>query len=157
MITGQVSEQEYVSAHRLHRRRLVTALNLAMVITAVLGCALAFTASQKWGMVLLFGGLGGLFGEFFQDRISLPSRLRRLYSQIRGRVDVSYSWNDEQLLVASEHGSAQRAWTDFLKARENHDVILLYVNDARFEIIAKRWFSDACSLDDFRRHLRFVK
>jgi hypothetical protein len=157
MITGQVTEQEYISAHRLHRRRMVAALNLAMIIAAAIGIALAFTASRKWGMVLLFGGIGGLFGEFFQDRISLPARLRRLYAQVRGRVDVSYAWDDEQLFVTSEHGSAQRMWTDFWKARENGDVILLYVNDARFEIVARRWFGDAGELADFRRHLRFVK
>jgi hypothetical protein len=123
MITGQVTEQEYVSAHRLHRRRMVAALNLAMIVAAALGIALAFTASRKWGMVLLFGGIGGLFGEFVQDRIFLPSKLRRLY----------------------------------VKARENGDVMLLYVNDALFEIVAKRWFGNAGDLDDFRRHLRFVK
>lgn len=157
MITGQVSEKDYISAHRLHRGRMAAALYRAMLVAVAAGLALAFTVSQKWGMVLLFGGIGGLFGEFAQDRIYLPARLRRLYAQVKGRVDVSYSWNDELLFVTSERGNGQRAWNDFLKARENVDVILLYVNDALFEIVSKRWFRDAGDLQDFRRHLRFVK
>src|SRR5205823_14599333 len=97
MITGQVTEQEYISAHQLHRRRLVSVLNRAMVVAVLAGLLLTVAVSRRWGMVLVFGGLGGLFGEFVQGRVFLPSKLRRLYAQVRGRTDVSYAWDDEHL------------------------------------------------------------
>jgi hypothetical protein len=61
------------------------------------------------------------------------------------------------LFLASEHGEAARPWSDFTKAREDNDVILLYYNDAFFEIVSKRWFGNQAQLDEFRRHLRLVK
>ena len=49
-----------------------------------------------------------------------------------------------------------RSWSDFLKAKENDELILLYINNVRYEIIAKRWFGDASGLNTFRAHLKFV-
>lgn len=157
MITGQVTEQEYITANRLARRKIVSIINWAVLMACVIGAVLMFTYSFRAGFLLLCAAVGGFLGEFIQRRFIIPARLRRLYSQIRGRVDLTYSWDDEKLFLSSSHGNAARAWTDFRKAKENDEVILLYFNDALYEIIAKRWFTNASDLAAFRTHLSFVR
>ena len=157
MITGQVSENEYVVAHQVHRRRVAFAMNTIMFIILTVGVLLFITTSKQWGMILAMGGIGGFAGEFVQGRIALPARLRRLYAQTQGRVDVTYSWDADNLFLTSEKGQATRRWSEFRKAREDEDVILLYYNDALFEIVSKQWFRDRLQIDDFRGHLKFVK
>jgi hypothetical protein len=157
MITGQVTEQEYIVAHTLARRKLVSVINWGALMACLIGAVLVFTYSFKAGFLLLCAAVGGFLGEFIQSRFIIPARLRRLYAQVRGRVDLTYSWDDEKLFLSSSHGHAARAWTDFTKAKENDEVILLYFNDAFYEIIAKRWFANASDLAAFRTHLSFVR
>jgi len=156
MITGQVTEKEYIAAHTLHRRKMQFLVKKLTLIAFIIGIVLFFAFSARLGAVLVCAALGGLLGEIIQSRFILPSKLRQLYAQVRGRVDVTYSWDEEKLFLTSEHGQAARSWTDFLKAKESDELILLYINDALYEIIAKRWFGDASDLNAFRAHLKFV-
>jgi hypothetical protein len=155
MIIGQVTEKEYIAAHTLHRRKMQSLVKQITLIVFIIGIFLFFAFAPRWGVALICSALGGLLGEFIQSRFILPSKLRRLYSQVRGRADVTYSWDDEKLFLTSEYGQAARSWTDFLKAKESDELILLYINDALYEIIAKRWFRDASDLNTFREHLKF--
>jgi hypothetical protein len=156
MITGQITEEEYIAAHTLHRRKTQSILKRITILVFIIGIILFFALSAKLGLVLMCTALGGLLGELIQNRLILPLKLRRLCAQIRGRVDVSYSWDGEKLFLSSEHGHAARSWSDFLKAKENDELILLYINDVRYEIIAKRWFGNASDLNAFRAHLKLV-
>ena len=156
MITGQVTEKEYVAAHTLHCRKIQSLVKQLTLIVFVIGIVLFFAFSARLGVTLVCAALGGLLGEFIQTRFILASKLRRLYAQVRRRVDVTYSWDEEKLFLASELGQAARSWSDFVKAKENDELILLYINDALYEIIAKRWFADASDLNTFRAHLKFV-
>lgn len=156
MIIGQVTEKEYIAAHMLHRRKMQSLVKQITLIALVIGIVLFFAFSARLGVLVIGAASGGLVGEFIQSRFILPSKLRRLYAQIRGRVDVTYSWDEKKIVLTSEHGQVARAWTDFLMAKENDNVILLYINEALYEIIAKRWFGDASDLNRFREHLKFV-
>ena len=156
MITGQVSEDEYILAHQVHRRRVAFAMNTAMAVILVLGVAIFLTASKKWGMIAAMGAVGGFIGEFVQAHFAMPARLRRLYAQTQGRVDLTYSWDKDNLFLTSEKGQATRRWTEFPKAREDEKVLLLYYNDALFEIVSKGWFRDQAQVDEFRGHLNLL-
>jgi hypothetical protein len=155
MVTGQVSETEYVMAHELHRRPIVTVLNNIWICLIAIGAVVFAMVSHKWGVVTIGGAIGGFIGEFAQARFMIRAKLRRLYQQTKGRTDVTYSWDDEKVRVQSVHGFAERAWGDIHKARENDEVMLLYFNDSLFEVLAKRWF-DASQLTAFRSHLKWV-
>lgn len=157
MVKGKVSIDEYIAAHRLHRRRIATAMRWGLALLAAASVPLSFLVSPKWGVVLAGAAIGGLVGETIQSRLFLPLKLRRLYSQVRNRTDVTYAWDAEKLILDSPRGHVERPWRDFLKAREDGQVILLYHNDALFEILAKRWFDGRSDLDAFRSHVRFVK
>lgn len=155
MITGCVSEAEFIEAHRLHRRRFAVGVNAAMACLAVAGVSMFLAVSRKWGVMLVFGAIGGIIGEMVL-RLYLRRRLRKLYAQLSGRTDVSYSWTAETLSIRSEYGHAERPWSVFVKAKENEQVLLMYLNDALFEIIAKRWFPSPEALEDFRSRLNLV-
>jgi hypothetical protein len=156
MITGRVTEKEYIAAHRLHGRKMQSVLRQSTLIVFLIGIVLFFAVSAKVGVIVICAALGGLLGEFIQSRFILQPTLRRRYAQVRGRVDVTYSWDEGKIFITTEHGHAARSWTDFIKAKENDELILLYINDALYEIIAKRWFSDASDQNTFRKHLKFV-
>lgn len=127
-----------------------------MAALGALGIVIFLAASKKWGVVLTVGGTGGLIGEFIQSRLFLPRKLRHIFLQTKGRTDLTYTWNAEKLIFQSGHGNAERPWGDFLKAKENDQVFILYYNDALFEIISKRWFHDRQQIDDFRQNLKIV-
>lgn len=157
MVVGQITENEYIAAHILHRRAMQSLVNRITLIMFIVGIASFFAFSARLGLVLVFAALGGLLGECIQSRLIMPARLRRRYAQMRGRVDVTYAWNEEKLFLTSERGQVARSWTDFIKAKENDELVLLYINDALYEIIAKRWFGDAGDLDKFRGHVTFAR
>jgi hypothetical protein len=157
VITGQITEAEYIAAHHVHRRKVAVAMNIVMAVLVVVGIGAYLATSQMWAMIVLGGGVGGLIGEFLQSRFFYPRRLRRILAQTKGRVDLTYSWDDEKIYLSSERGQVARPWNEFPKARENDQVILIYYNDALFEILSKRWFPDQAKIDEFNRHLRFVK
>lgn len=156
MITGQVTEAEFIAAHQLHRHRAALVLIITTVIAALAGIILFYTVSGQIGLMLFLGGIGGLIGELVQAHIFLPLRCRKLYSQVKGRTDLTYSWNSEVLNLKSDRGSAERSWSNFRKAKENDKVFLLYINDALFEIVSKRWFHTPEQIDDFRQNLNVV-
>ena len=157
MITGRVTVAEYITVHQLARRRLMLTLNVILALTVLVGSLLLLTASRKLAFIIVLGGLGGFIGEFVQGRIYLPFRCRQLYSQLKGRTDLTYSWNSEILILESNHGNAERPWSDFRKAKENDKVFLLYYHDALFEIVSKRWFKTPEQIDSFRKNLRMAK
>lgn len=157
MIIGQVTEQEYIAANMLHRRSFQSLLKRVALVVFIVGIALFFAYSKRLGFLLVCAVLGSLIGEFIQSRFILRPKLRRLYAQVRGRVAVSYSWDEEKLFLTSEHGHAARSWSDFVKAKENDELILLYFNNELYQIIAKHWFRDASDLHAFRTHFHFVR
>ena len=157
MISGQVTEAEHVAAHRLHRRRGVLVVRAVLQLAAAAAIAVFFSVSRKWGVLLSLGAVGGLAGELVVGRVFLPMRLRRLYAQVKGRTALTYSWDATKLSLSSRHGHADRTWTDFMQAKEDDKVLLLYFHDALFEIVPKRWFRTTGQVDDFRRCLDRVK
>lgn len=156
MITGQITDREYIAAGHLHRRRMVAIGRRLLAALFGGGLLLFFLVGKRPGLALMGGAIGGVIGEFIQSRFFLTPKLRQLYGQIKGIGDVTYTWDDERLYFTYENGQGSRAWSDFLKARENEELMLLYVNDAMYELVAKRWFATAADLDAFRKHLKFV-
>lgn len=155
MITGVVSEQEYVEGHSFHRRPVAVAMNWVMVFIFGVGLVLAFLGGGRWGYILIIGGLGGLLGEAVQARVYLPGRVRKLYAQFKG-VDspTTYTWDHSIFEIKSERGGVKRNWTDLHKVKENEDLFLLYTTDHLFEIVPKRWFANTEEVSEFRRYAK---
>jgi hypothetical protein len=144
MITGVVSEQDYVEAQRVHRQRLAAQLNWSLAVVAACGVALAVAGVKPWGLIAAIAGLGGLIGEAIQARLYIPAQARKHYHQFKGiEAPITYRWNSETISVQSERGAGERKWNDILKVRESEHVFLLYTTDVLFEVVPKRWFENA--------------
>jgi hypothetical protein len=151
MVSGVVSEQDYVDAHGLHRRPVAIAVNGTMAAILVVGVALLLAGAKQWGLILWIGGIGGFIGEAIQARLYLPARVRKLYSQFRGiDAPVTYRWNSSTLSVQSRRGAGERAWSDILKVREDDRLFLLYATDHLFEVVPKAWFASPDQVAEFR-------
>ena len=151
MISGVVTEQDYIDAHALHRRPVAVAVNSTMAVILLIGVALLFFGIRMWGLMLSIGGIGGFIGEAVQAHLYLPAKVRKLYAQFKGiDAPVTYRWNASTLTVQSARGGGDRNWSDFLKVRENHRLFLLYSTDLLFEIVPKAWFANPEQMAEFR-------
>src|SRR3954465_5712155 len=102
MITGAVSEQEYVEAHTLHRRPVALAVNSIMLTVVVAGIIAAAVGVRIWAFMLIVGGIGGLLGEAAQARLYLPRKVRKLYAQFKGiEAPITYTWDASSFEVRS--------------------------------------------------------
>jgi len=157
VVTGQVTEREYIAAHALARRKARRDIHLVLLVASAAGAILFAAGTHEGGFIGMCAAAGGVIGEVIHTRFLLPNKLRRLYAQSKDRVDVTYAWDDDNLFLTSKRGNLVQPWREFIKAKEDDNVVLLYLNDALFQIVAKRWFDDAATLDAFRTHLQFVR
>ncbi|HEV2612568.1 MAG TPA: YcxB family protein [Noviherbaspirillum sp.] len=150
MITGVVSEKNYLDAYRLHRRPVAIAVNWTAGLVAMLGFVLTVLGVKPWGIVLAFGGIGGLIGEAIQSYLYLPRKVRKLYSQYKGiDAPITYRWDSKRFSVHSDRGNGDRNWESLVKVRENNELFLLYTTDALFEVVPKAWFNSTAQATEF--------
>ena len=152
MISGTLSEDDYLAAQRLHRRAYVRRQSLVLAALLPIGLIVAWAGYFLPGAALLGAGVGGFIGELFCSRFSIPRRHRRIYrQQVSLRSPYTYSWDSECLSVVSETGQARRPWSDYVRSKENDEVFLLYHSDTMFEVIPKVWFQGREQAEAFRR------
>lgn len=154
-ITGHITAQEYIAAGHLHRRRKVVLGYWISGILVLAGIVVFFAVASKPGFVLAGAGIGGAIGGFIESRLYLPWRLRQLYAQSK-TAEGTCSCDDDKPFFSAENGQGYHRWADFRKAKENDELILLYINDVLYQIIAKHWFATASELESFKKHLKFV-
>jgi hypothetical protein len=156
MITAQITVDDYIAAHRLHhRRRTITIYAVCAVI--VIGAIVLWAAGWKYWIILLFTGLGGLLGQWWDDRVGLPRKVRKLYAQFKGIEEpAELSWDAEHVAGRSARGEGRRKWNEYARFVENDEVMLLYITDQLWEVYPKRIFQPP-QLEEFRKLARVVR
>jgi len=156
MISGIISPEDYLAAQLLHQRlRLRRALTLTAMLLLVGGPLFVFGTHDSVSMIcgLLIGiGGGGMIGVALLYGWKVPRKVRRLHAQQAAlRHIVTYAWDENCLEVSWSGGQARRPWTDFIRYRENRQMLLLYYNDMLFDMVPTSWFVDAAQRETFRR------
>jgi hypothetical protein len=152
MITATLSVDDYISAHRLDKSRVRTIVYLVALAVLIVGVALAI-AGVKWAVIVICTGGGGLLGQWWDDRVGLPNKVRKLYGQFKGISDpLTFSWDAETIEGRGADGHGRRKWRDYVRFKENDDVFLLYLTDTLWHVFPKRWFIDAGQLEEFRTY-----
>jgi len=152
MISGQLTEEDFLAAQRLYRQRCARRAISILLLVAAAGVVLLLATGQRVGIGLLCIAVGGLLGETIQSRLLLPRQSRRLFRQcVAYRQPFQYSWDEDCLSVICESGHARRRWSDYVRYRENDRVFLLYHADNLFEMLPKAWFSGAGQMAELRR------
>lgn len=92
MITGKVSEEDYLGAQYLHLRKKLVRQRITLAVFVIAGALIVLGGHFFAGIVLIGAGGGGLIGRFIDLKLLLPRRLRRLYRQHASfRSELSYS------------------------------------------------------------------
>ena len=149
MISGRISEEDYLSAQRLHHSRGRIKRIMFLSVLAVVGLLLFWFSFSPYAAILLGMGAGGLLVESWPG--AYDWKRRKLYKQQASlKEQFTYSWDADALRVSSESGAASRKWKDYIRHAENERMFLLYHSDIMFEIFPKSWFSSSEQLGDFR-------
>ncbi|WP_254460733.1 YcxB family protein [Xanthomonas sacchari] len=157
MISGTITVEDYLATQRLHQRRALRRLMLAMAVLLLIGLTLCAFARHGSGMailgvVLAGAGGGGLIGQTIQSAWTMPRKVRRLYAQQAAlRHRLTYRWDEAGLEVTWADGHVRRSWRDYVRYRESPQVLMLYQNDILFDLVPTAWFVDAAQRDAFRQ------
>ena len=152
MITSNFIVEDYISAHRLHHQQTRKVFPIIAVAILGVGILLAFWGSTFLASIAIFGGIGGLLGNWWDERVGLPDKARKLYGQFKGISEpYEMSWNADYLESRNANGQGKRKWKDYVRFKENEDVFLLYITDQLWEAIPKRCFESASQLEEFRQ------
>lgn len=155
MISGIIGVADYLAAQRLHTRhqlrRALAVLAAALLVGLVLVLSLPSEATV-FGALLVGAGGGGLIGLGVTRAWILPRKVRRLHAQQATlRHVVTYAWDETEIEVSWAGGRARHPWTDYVRCRENAQLLLLYHNDMLFEVVPTAWFADDAQREAFRR------
>jgi hypothetical protein len=152
MIIATVTVDDYIAAHRLHLERRIRLLYVAWAVLVVAGIAAALAGQKFWAPVLILCGLGGLLGQWWDDRVGLPKKVRKLYDQYEGIGDpTEITWTPELVEARAPSGQGARKWKNYVRVKENDRVILLYITDQLWQVFPKSCFTDV-QLKEFRGH-----
>ena len=153
MITVSVTLDDYISAHCIHHARMRKAMYVASVIVVAIGTTGAALDAKTWPIIAICGGIGGILGQWWEDRLGLPNKVRKLYNQFKGISEpATISWDAEYIEGKGEHGYGKRRWKDNIRLKENDEVFLLYVTDQLWEAVPKRCFANQAQIDEFRKY-----
>jgi hypothetical protein len=149
MISGRISEQDYLAAQRLHRKRGRKKLVALLAGLSAAG-ALAMWLHLSPYDVFFFGAAGALLVDLWPG--AYDWKHRKIYKQQASlKQTFSYLWDPDALHASSEGGNATRKWRDYWRFSEDEHLFLLYHTDVMFEIIPKAWFADPDEIQAFRK------
>lgn len=153
MITASLTVEDYIAAHRLFYRRVRTQFYRASALTLFIGLLFALKESGNWPQIVIWAGVGGLIGNWWEDRFGLPQKVEKLYGQFKGISEpLTFSWDSEHIEGQSTEGHGKRKWTDYVRFREDETVFLLYITDHLWHVYPKRWFGNPSQLEEFRKY-----
>ena len=128
------------------------AVSAALLLAGCIGALAGF----KWGQFAIWGGMGGLIGQLWEERFHVPSKVKKLYAQYKGINDpVTVTWNAEYVEGSTADGSGKRRWRDYVRLKEDKNIFLLYITDQLWHSYPKRWF-DEQQLEEFGRYARLA-
>jgi hypothetical protein len=153
---GILEVREIFAAQWLHvkPRPVFAVLGVLLIALAMWALWFAFfdLSEHHWGGWLLLTCIAVLLLQFL---VYAPYNLRRQYSQRKDlQRELAFVTSDAGLSIQTDHGAMSTPWQDYLKWKEGRTLFLLYLSDAMFQIVPKRFFASASDVDAFRDTLR---
>jgi len=146
-LKGQCDLSDFMAAQKLHTYRgwLSSCLNyfsiglMALMTLLVIGAVILGSANWPLFMVpALLLGLGVL-GRY----VLVPQRLAKLFAQ---QKDLSAPFeveiDDAGFHFQNSYGDVRIPWGDFIKWKENQEMLLLYRSDVMFHMLPKCLFQN---------------
>ncbi|ARU56118.1 hypothetical protein OLMES_2045 [Oleiphilus messinensis] len=149
----ELSEQDYIDATRLHARQPVIFMSILVLIVGVVSALASDSLGIEAGTVLeaMVGALVGIALYYFWI---VRLWCKRIYRQQRNlQTPYELTWDQNRVIMVGEYGESSIPWSNFVKYRENEDLILMYYSDALYNLVTKRSFDSLEELDQFRNFL----
>lgn len=151
-LSGQYQLSDFKAAQDLHAQKgkLVTwtvyFLMGLFALGAVVSAVLAFLGFYTWPIVILSIALLGAIA--FIKFVLAPYQMARLFEQQKGLSGpFQIELRDDGLHLQNELSTSLIPWGDFIKWRENQEMLLLYNSDAMFCMLPKHVFHSQDEID----------
>jgi|GEM_PF-1243241 len=119
----------------------------------LLGVVLALLGRFPWEFVTL-PILLVIVWVFFQF-VLIPYQLGRVFKHQKGlSAPFEIELTDEEFHFRNEFGDSRIPWGNFVKWKENAELLLLYRSNAAFHLLPKRLFPSGQAADYVLSHLR---
>ena len=150
-VTGRVTPEIYLQAQQLHVAKHTRMFYWFSAGLVVLGAAIS-ALGLHWGWVVLAIGMSSAASQWVAAQWYVPYKMKKLYGQYKDLAGhFVLTWDARALTGQGPSGQQQRAWSNYLKWKEDPHVFLLYIADNLFEVVPKAWFPSAALVDDFRQ------
>ena len=159
MIEGKISEADLLAAHRLHSRTawrytlVFCTVGAVIVLSGLLFAIMSGLGGLAIGAIgagLAGGLLAGPVVAVVLRYLVVPRHVRRAYHQDADlQRPLFYSWDDQVVRGRNAVGHWERPWSDYVKFKEDEDLVLLYRSSVMFELFKKSWFESDADLRSF--------
>jgi hypothetical protein len=158
-LKGQLQQTDYINSQRLHfRPRWIanhTQNTIYILVLILLFGLLLFAIGSLTPLLLIifFFGLAGCV--FYYDYIILPKETRQAFAQ-RKELGLPFEieFTENEMTFSNEFGHHVKPLEDFVKWREDSELIMLYRADNLCDILPKRMFADAQQIDTLKAYLK---
>ena len=150
-VKGVLQPGDYVRAQYLHLRPRPIYKIVGIII-------LALSLWAGWHSITS-GDLSTLDYLFFlaiiflilNFAVYLPWKTRRIYRQQKAlHRELRMKFDDVGVTAENENGRSSTPWEDYLKWKQNDQLILLYFSDCLYHMVPKRFFADAHDFEKLR-------
>ena len=153
LITATLSVDDYIAAHRLLRRKRRPIAYVVGGLVAAIGLVIALAGVQALGAVVMFAGIGALLGHAWHDRRYVLRNARQLYGEtLAFSRPFTFTWDAEAIQGLGANSVGRCRWDELVRYEECEKVMVLFVDEDAWQVYAKKWFTDAAALEDFRAH-----
>ncbi len=88
----------------------------------------------------------------------LPKQVKKVFFQQKElSAPFEIEFTDTSMLASNEFGNSTRPWKNFIKWKENKELLLLYHSDMLYNIIPKRFFFDPQQFETVKTYLETNK
>ena len=164
---GQLQWTDYLNSQLLHMKPNKTLRTINSVSFSVMGLAslwgfyiLYLFAIGEWHssldsilMIFLFPAIFAIVIPLYRF-VLLPKLTKKIFNQQKElQAPFEMEFTDTNLVVSNEFGNAIRPWKNFIKWKENEELIILYHSDVMFTIIPKRLLTDLQQLETIKSYI----
>lgn len=157
-IKGQLQWTDYLNSSLLHLQPTGQAKVLGYSILIFFGFGILGSLYLSSTGRLPIGSLvpGAIFLAFIAlfRYVFLPRRVKKIFFQqqeLSLPFEIEFTGNG--MNATNDIGNSNRPWTNFIKWKENEELLLLYHSDVLYNIIPKRIFTDPQQIEAIKSYL----
>lgn len=153
-VRGVYEPSDYVRAQYLHIRPRPLYKVLGTIVFALfLWAAWLSVTSDDFGTFDVFFLLF-IVALILNFTVYIPWNTRRVYRQQKAlQRELSFGFDDAGVSISNENGQSMTPWSDYLKWKQNDQIILLYLSDCMYHMLPRRMFADSAGFESLEELL----